>query len=184
MGDLADEVPQRAYINAQIIQRAMRDGTLDVTIKAVCRENGYPSVYEFNNPALHLSLLYCLIVFPREFWDGVDLSNATQHLNEQCDRIISLFDITCWSCRPQKDVIYNSNQQGLLTKIRNAVSHAHISVAPSLTYRMWDQRNDLSPKNFECSITAPNLGQFLTIVGSTLANIRATRSGSEAGRRH
>lgn len=180
MRDLADEIPHRAYINAQIILRALGDGALERATRDVCRQYEGLLSYDLNNPAFHASLLYCLIVFPKEFYDSVDLTHATEDLNRSAERILQLFKIEKWIDKPETNNIYNPNKQGLITKIRNAVAHGRICVDRSFTYTFWDQGNERSKPTFQCKITTENLGQFLTIVGGTLADIRAVRNRPRA----
>jgi hypothetical protein len=181
MRGLADEIPQRAFINAQIILRALRCGALKQATQDVCQQQHEDLLpYDLNNPAFHASLLYCLIVFPKEFYDSVALTDATKDLNDNAEIIIKLFEIKIWKDRPETNNIYNLNNQGLVTKIRNAVAHGQIIVDRSSTYTFWDQRNERSEPTFQCKITIENLSEFLSIVGRTLANIRPYRNSTGA----
>jgi hypothetical protein len=178
--DLADEIPQMAWINAQIILRAINDHALDRATRDVCQQYECLRSYHLDNQAFHASLLYCLIVFPKEFYDSVDLTHATEDLNRRAEIILKQFKINIWINAPRENKIYNPNKQGLITKVRNAVAHGRISVEISVDrsfiYTFWDQRNERSERTFECQIGVRNLGRFLSIVGRALANIRAVRN--------
>lgn len=128
MRDLFDEVPARAYLNAQFIGLGEKFGAFRDAKKLFLREIGVGS-YSLMNPALIASLLYCLIVVPKEFWRDRMPSDVVTRLNQQSDEIISLFEFEVWDYRPAINIIFDlTNPNCLLQKLRNAVSHARIEL--------------------------------------------------------
>lgn len=160
MKNLAAEIPQRAFINAQIIQRIHDSGAFQAAAHEVSRGYGIRD-YQFMNPAYVASLLYCLLVVPRhlfvegkeDFWDS-QVPPAT---------ISSHFAIK--TAGP--DVLQRSSQ--FLRKLRNAVAHARFEVDENLMFVFHDGRTDV---DFEVQASADNLMAFLSDVGSKLANLR------------
>src|SRR5205085_1628630 len=82
MNDRRSEVPVWAFLNAQIIQEAFRSGDLT---KATWRiEESYglpPNSLPIINLAHVVSLLYCLIVVPKELWATDKLPAALSKIN-------------------------------------------------------------------------------------------------------
>lgn len=73
--NLRDEIPPRAFINAEIMQQIRDTATFTNAIKKICRKYNIPD-YQFENPAYIISLLYCLIVIPKEqFLKNADTIN-------------------------------------------------------------------------------------------------------------
>ena len=67
MTDLKKEIPQRAFINALILQSAEHTGDFRQAMQEITKKNGL-SDYVYENPAYIVSLLYCLIVVPKEIF--------------------------------------------------------------------------------------------------------------------
>jgi hypothetical protein len=117
------------------------------------------------NSAYLVSLLYCLIVVPRELWlkDTENPSIA----NLDSSSVLGLFSITI---RPIK--FDASPVLALLRHLRNALAHARFSIDKSGNFIFWDQENERSPRNFQAAISTQDLEAFLSSVGATLANLR------------
>jgi hypothetical protein len=165
MKNLAAEIPQRAFINAQIIQRVHDSGAFQAAAHEVSRGYGIQD-YQFMNPAYVASLLYCLLVVPRhlflegkeEFWDS-QVPPAT---------ISSHFAIK--TAGP--DVLQRSSR--FLRKLRNAVAHARFEVDENVMFVFCDGRSDVV--DFEVQASADKLMAFLSDVGSKLANLQSSPS--------
>jgi hypothetical protein len=160
MKNLAAEIPQRAFINAQIIQRV--HGSIAFQTAAHEVSSGYGiRDYQFMNPAYVASLLYCLLVVPRQlfvegneiFWDS-QVPAAT---------IGSHFAIKMAA----PEILEKSSQ--FLRRLRNAVAHARFEVDENLMFVFRDGRNVV---DFEVQASADHLMAFLSDVGSKLANLR------------
>lgn len=61
------EIPKRAFINAQIIQKVCNTNNWQDALTSVSLEYKLES-YNFINQAYLVSLMYCLLVVPKEVW--------------------------------------------------------------------------------------------------------------------
>ena len=169
MVDLADEVPQRAFINAEIFQLALKTGALDCATYQICKKYNL-SEYSVENPAYVLSLLYCLIVFPKELWKHSINIEMSESINSKYYKIIDLFEISAWENRP-KDQIVIGNRYSFIDKMRNSISHANIKIDSDMNFIFIDKNN--GKINFYCSANILNVMEFLSKIGAMLANIRS-----------
>jgi len=167
--DLFDEVPARAYLNAQFIGLGERFGAFRDAQRIFLQEKGVGS-YSLSNPALIASLLYCLVVVPKEFWQSAMPSSAVDALNSRSDFIINLFQITVWQDRPEASMVYDAtNSNCLIQKLRNAISHARVEIfqeTGNVTF------TDLYKNNvrFKATLTMMALNQFFEEL-SVFANL-------------
>ena len=166
MIDKRKEIPTLASINAQIIQDADSSGMLLPSIRRV--EEGYqllPNSLVVINSAYLVSLLYCLIVVPKELW----LRDKHHPLFARIspDDLLGLFVIKQKSSDFDSEPVYN-----FLRHFRNAISHVRFSIGEDGVFTFWDQKNDSSPWNFEASASERSTEIFLSTVGSLLANLR------------
>lgn len=160
MTNLATEIPQRAFINAQIIQRVHNSGPFQAAAHEVSGRYGIRD-YEFMNPAYVASLLYCLLVVPRQlfvegnegFWDS-QVPPAT---------ISSYFAIKAAA----PEILQRGSQ--FLRRLRNAVAHARFEVDENFVFVFRDGR---AVVDFEVQASADELMAFLSEIGSKLANLR------------
>ena len=160
MTNLAAEIPQRAFINAQIIQRVRDTGAFQAAAYEISSTYGIRD-YEFMNPAYVASLLYCLLVVPRQlfvegnegFWDSQVPPAA----------IASYFAVR--TATPE--ILQRSSQ--FLGRLRNAVAHARFEVDENFMFVFRDGRNAVE---FEVQVPAEKLMAFLSDIGSKLANLR------------
>ena len=162
MKNLAAEIPQRAFINAQIIQLVHGSVAFQSAAHEVSSGYGIRDYQFMNNPAYVASLLYCLLVVPRQlfvegneiFWDS-QVPPAT---------IGSHFVIK--TAAPE--ILEKSSQ--FLRRLRNSVAHARFEVDEDLMFVFRDGRNNVV--DFEVQAPADRLMAFLSDVGSKLANLR------------
>jgi hypothetical protein len=168
--ELKNEIPARAFINAQIIME-LRDK--DIFIESINKVINYPQYkdhlsqigYQFENQAYIVSLLYCLIVVPKESWDNSAIYDKLASEKPQ-----DLFTLTMDDShlpRIQKD--YSNVEKKLIYRLRNSVSHANYSINDTLEFTFWDMIPN-NPKEWEVKIKSNNLMIFLSKVGSILAN--------------
>lgn len=169
MSDLADEIPQRAFINAEIFQLALKTGALDSATSQISKKYSIPE-YSVENPAYIVSLLYCLVVFPKELWKYEINDELTNSINSFGDEIINLFQIQTWNNRPINCTLYGE-RCSFLNKIRNSISHANIYVDAYMNFTFFDK--DKYGKNFECTSDCSSVMEFISKIGSVLANIRS-----------
>ncbi len=167
MKNLAAEIPQRAFINAEVIQRVHDSGAFQAAVHEVAGGYGIRD-YQFMNPAYIVSLLYCLLVVPRQlfvegnevFWDS--------HVPQA--RISAYFTIK--AAAPES---FQKSSQ-FLRRLRNAVAHARFEVDENLMFVFRDGRTAVE---FEVQVSADRLMAFLSDIGSTLANLRNSQSPAQ-----
>jgi hypothetical protein len=149
-----DEIPQRAFINAQIIQSA----DLSEVIRTVSEHYGLKE-YNIMNSAYIVSLLYCLIVIPKEaYWKDMDDLEPL---------LRKLFSIK--KCKKDFDKNFTFN---LIRAVRNSVAHANFSCDAQMNFTFNDKEPTKEEHHFECTITRENIIEFLSKVGAIAANAR------------
>lgn len=157
------EIPSWAYINAQVLQHAHRSHNLSESVSYVEGHYGLsPHSLSIMNPAYFISLLYCLIVVPRELWlKRIPTPRSIADLNK--DSVLNLFSI---QTKEQKSVFE------LLRHLRNALAHVRFSIDEHGGFTFWDQKEDQSEIHFKADISLGNMEIFLSSVGAALANLR------------
>jgi hypothetical protein len=159
-----DEIPQRAFINAQIIQQAEENGSWSESILNITKQYHLTN-YQVVNPAHIVSLMYCLFVVPKELW--IKRNKFHSIFSEINTNIInSIIDNISYS-NPKfsDDFAYN-----FLNKLRNSIAHANYSFDENMNFEFWDTYN--GTENFRCTMNIKNLSRLISMVGSTLANLR------------
>ncbi len=163
--DYRDEIPKLAFINAQIIQQIFPSKDFEVARQNVISlyKNQGLSEYQFNNPAYIASLLYCLIVVPKEIWAQSETSSVYRDIDqlEPC----KLFDI---NKRPENDT--SSPTFSLIRHLRNSIAHANFSVDKAMRFEFRDRPSEKEEPDWVVSINAVNMMKFLSKVGGALAN--------------
>ena len=168
MTDRRSEIPSWAFINAQIAQQAVHTKDFARCVRSV--EQQYvlePGSLRFINPAYLVSLLYCLIVVPKEVW----LQNGNHPVYGKIDKnwLLTLFKIErCEDALAKHPVHY------VIHRLRNAVAHANFSIEDGERFAFWDQKNKSSVPFFRASISMNSLEGFLSKVGALLANLRVS----------
>lgn len=161
------EIPARAFINAQIIQEARSTSGFENAIKKVLSMDIYKSQglveYQFENSAYVASLLYCLIVIPKEIWASTENSSIYDNIAKY--NPLSFFKIGKESEKDRNKPIYR-----LIHRLRNAVSHANFSIDNDMNFMFWDMPPGKAETEWEGIIDANSLMKFLSLVGSALAN--------------
>jgi hypothetical protein len=175
MSDRRSEVPVWAFLNMQIVQEAVRSGDLDRAVRKI--EERYelsPNSLRVINLAYVLSLLYCLVVVPKEIWAGSRLPDALAGID--ADWLMSLVRIEIRSPDFDKEPV-----RKLIQHLRNALAHVRFEVNGEGDFTFWDQKNDQAPANFRATFTQNTLEQFISKVGAPLANLHFQNHGGEAG---
>ncbi len=157
-------IPQGAYIEAQIIHKAAITGALEPFAREMEREYGVAEgmlgmgVF-FQTRAI--ALLYALILIPKEFWELK--SNSGIYI-----RLEKMFSLEGIDIR-----IDVSRHRGDLYKfvhhLRNALAHAHFEFS-TRTFEFWDRDPRTKVENYRAIVQEPKLMSFLEIVGSNFAN--------------
>ncbi len=159
------KIPALGYIEAQILHRASAQGLLAPAVGSVEREYGLQPGSLGSGVFLEtriLSLLYLLIVVPKEFWS---LSNNHQiygRINES------------WSLEMVSIAVCNSRWQDPIYRfihhLRNAMAHANFEFKNG-NFEFWDQ-NKNAPETYRATLSTAAMQQFLEVVGSLLANLK------------
>lgn len=158
-------IPKFAYVEAQIVQRAAKNGALVPYVRLAEVEHGMKKgslergIY-FQTRVL--SLLYLLIVVPKETW-GLD---ETHPIYAQIESEWSLSDV--------RIIIDQSSWQNpvyrFIHHLRNSVAHANFEFAKNLTFEFWD-RNSNGVVKYRAAVSGAGLERFLEVVGARLANL-------------
>jgi hypothetical protein len=154
--DFTDEIPQRAFIDAQVLQLAVASDHIRHSLEAVSRQYNLEG-YRLLGPAHAAGLLYCLIVVPRELWWSPELLARIEVHNP-----LAFFS---FSATPE-------SVEQLIRHLRNAVAHADFSVSSSGTFTFYDRRTRGETPRFVATIELPQLQVFLSVVGTEMANAR------------
>jgi len=170
MTDQRHDIPMAAFISAQIVQQAAHTGDFALCVRSVERQHQL-SPGDLGEGLLisHVpSLLYCLIVVPKEIW--ILSENDAVYANIDKDWLLALFTVELSEESFAKHPVYY-----LIHHLRNAVAHVNFSIAEDLRFTFWDQRNKTSAPYFRASASIDSLQQFLSKIGAILANLRGTR---------
>ena len=158
--DFRFSIPAYAFINAQVIQKARNSKDFKKAVMSVISSGHYENQglteYEIQNHAYVVSLLYCLIVVPKELWGKKKKSIIYSQIEET--NTIELFNIN--STVPKDKSAFS-----LIHHLRNSVSHADFSVDSHMSFIFRDNNTEWS-----ASIEINDLMIFLSKVGSILAN--------------
>lgn len=169
MTDLRSEIPKRAFLNAEITQEMVKTSAFSECLKMVQQKYDLQE-YQFLNPAYVISLLYCLLVVPKEIWLKGDPHHPI-YLEIGKRNPLKYFKLEVPI--DTGDRFFRSPVYSLLRGLRNSVAHARFAVDQDMTFTFWDQRNENAPEHFRVSISADSLMAFLSQVGSLLANLPA-----------
>jgi hypothetical protein len=149
-----DEIPRRAFIDAEIIQDAQGSGSLNKSINYVSEKYGLAD-YSLLGPAHSAGLLYCLLVIPREqWWSETVLARVQAH---------DPFAFFSFDSKPD-------TTEQLFRRLRNAVAHADFAISSDGTFTFWDRRRRDEAPNFAATISLQQLQRFLSVIGAELAN--------------
>ncbi len=163
MNDFRSQIPQSAFINAQVIHDAMVDYDLERSLTQWSEHYKIPK-WNLINPAHVASLLYCLIVVPKELWDPPSNDDVFVQIGKY--RPLDLFTVRRWTQPANENCI-----RDFLRHLRNAISHVRFTVDGKHNFEFWDERQRV--ENYRVSITRDKLARFLSIVGHQLANLRS-----------
>jgi hypothetical protein len=162
MATTLNRIPTFAYVEAQIVHRAAVSGVLKSFARDMEKEkglqNGILGMGIFVETRI-VSLLYLLILIPKEFWS----LDPSHRIYSRLEKKFPLGDITI--------IVDKSVYAGKLYKfvhhLRNALAHAHFDFNAE-AFEFWDvYRNQ---ENYRARIKNSEMISFLEIVGSDLAN--------------
>jgi hypothetical protein len=167
MTDHRKEIPAWAFINAQIAQLAVHTEDFRRCVRRVEEQYGLHSgaLNNFISPAYLASLLYCLIVVPKEVW-------VLSENHDIYSKIDKAWLLTVFAIDKADEQFGTHPVYYLLRHLRNAVAHVHFSVEDDGRFVFWDQKSKDSSPYFRASISSEALGEFLSKVGALMANLR------------
>lgn len=160
---MKETIPQCAYINAQILQSLNDIHAIQNLVKQVGQSLGVEN-YSFMNQAYIASLLYCLLVVPREVF--VARNDSALDARLPSNTVTDFFKIE----RDTKGAAARSSN--FLRRLRNSVAHARFSVDDQMVFRFTDRPAPRSTDEFIITASIQNLGDFLSVIGALLANLR------------
>jgi hypothetical protein len=111
--------------------------------------------FPLQNQGLAISLLYMLLVVPREMWE------SSQQVGTQ-------FEFNTKHLFTFRTGATDDNWQ-FIRLMRNAISHANFEMDKSGTYVFWNT-NNAGIKNFEVSIIHISLFEFISEIGKYYIN--------------
>jgi hypothetical protein len=163
-----ENIPRVAYCEAQILHRASAQELLAPVVRVVETEYGLHSGSLGSGVFVEtriLSLLYLLIVVPKEFWD----LSKNHPIYEQIKK--------SWSFKTVETILDNSHYEDPIYKfvhhLRNAVAHVNFEFK-SGSFVFWDQFKK-EPEKYRAALSTPAMQHFLEVVGSLLANLKNER---------
>jgi len=159
---LRSDVPALAFMNAQIAQLAVHTQDFAKCMDQVVRGHYGLTEYRFINPAYAMSLMYCLIVVPKEMWSLSENHQVYKDL-AQLDPV-QLFDIRIKPSRFDSHPVYY-----LVRHLRNSIAHANFELTASDGFIFWEAK--AGPRHFEARASDESLALFLSRVGGCLANL-------------
>lgn len=176
MTDLRPNLPSLAYIEMQILGRAAKAGALEQATRSVEKDYGLSPgslgtgvVFE----SRVVSLLYCLIVLPKEIWNISHDHDVLQRLRDNW-----LGKVRIESKKGEKTDDHPPSLYQFIRHLRNAMSHANFSFKSS-RFEFWDC-DPRTSEVFKASLAKDDLVEFLESVGSMLANMRTWQSGNSS----
>ena len=160
-----EKIPAIAYIEAQILHRASGQGLLAPSVRAVETEYGLNPGSLGSGIFLEtriISLLYSLIVVPKEFWSLSKEHPIYSQIEDRwsLDKVNIKTDQSHW-----KEPVYR-----FIHHLRNAMAHANFEFK-SGNFEFWDQYKN-KPETYRASLSTEVMQQFLETVGSLLANLK------------
>ena len=164
--DVRLDIPARAYLNHQIIRVAEQRNDIRRSKEEVFSSSPYanqgldPMSYSLlGGPAQIVSLLYCLIVVPKEILDYPEDHFLFKRLDELS--LNKAFQITTFP--PGFD---RSPSYWLLRALRNSVAHVLYEFDEHSGMHFWTDKNP----QWEAHATLDGLSFFLSTFGKELAN--------------
>lgn len=174
--DYPNNIPAYAYLNMLVIQHAIRSEQFRAIQTAALREccpDQDLSSYRVINPAYAISVIYCLIVVPKERWD-LSANHAVYRDLEKLD------PLQYWDVRLKRPAFDTHPVYYLVHHLRNSVAHANFTCRVNEGFVFFDRKNKTSPNHFEAAPKSDEaLAGFLSTVGAYLANMGLAISPSQ-----
>jgi hypothetical protein len=154
-----NDIPKKAFLDAQILlhprMRSIRGEIASSLERAYDLPIGALGDGNFLEVRV-LSLLYLLIVYPKEFWE-------LEPNSPQLARLEDVFDLSAMNVEWGRRKFPEHGHYELIHRVRNAVSHARVTFSESGIF--------LTDRNgFKLSLSVDEMSCFLSSVGAFLAN--------------
>ncbi len=159
------EIPARAFIEQQVLGHAEKKGALNESARAIERQYKLTSGFlgtGINWQTRILSLLYTLILFPKEFWKMKHGHSVFEEVGQQfsLDNIVIITE----------DNTYGRTVYGFIHRLRNALAHANIHFqGEHIEIVDFDRTGQ---EVYRARITITQVKMFLETVGAIMANQR------------
>jgi hypothetical protein len=160
------KVPTLAAINHMTLMRAASTDQYQRCLRIVEQECNMPrGSLEPINFAHTISLLYCLIVIPKEVWRPVPDHEIYQDVQRErlCDHFAIEFS---------PNSFYENPSYHLIHHLRNAVAHARFSLDQNRFFTFWDQKSEQAEPHFRASVPLDNLGVVLAFLAKLFDRLR------------
>jgi hypothetical protein len=158
------DLSKKAYIEAQVLLNPNTHNLLKPIVRLIETNYGLPPGSLGTGIYLEtqtLSLLYLLIVVPKEFWN----LDEGQPVYSQLEEIWIPSNIQILLNRSP----YHSSVYQFIHHLRNAVAHVHFDFKDNY-FDFWDQ-NEGKPEKYHARLSIDELQNFLEKVGSFMANL-------------
>ena len=166
--NVAVQIPTLATINHMTLMKAVRTEAYKRCLHSVEQEvNARRGSLAPINFAHTISLLYCLIVVPKEVWrpeKGGEIYSEIQR-RRLCDHFTIDSARLGFHANPSYFLIHH---------LRNAVAHVHFSLSENRRFNFWDQRTETSQPHFRASTSLDGLGLFLADVAKLFDKLRVS----------
>ncbi|MBC8416464.1 MAG: hypothetical protein ISS80_04255 [Candidatus Cloacimonetes bacterium] len=165
--DLRLDIPARAMINGNIIEAVHRDTLFDKVKRQKLGEmqlnlnQADLDSYHLLDQSYVASLLYCLLVVPKELMNLSKNDELFQTLDNMVPALPSFFTLREtppeFTCAPS---------YWLIRLLRNSISHVLYEIDSENNWIFWTERSPL----WKASIEREHLMEFLSTVGRKLSN--------------
>ena len=165
MRKMSKDIAAWAFIEQAVLSSAERDGSLRNHVQRVEREHGLPPGYLGTGliwQTRALSLLYMLILFPKEYWN-LDQGDPIYRDIDQRWSVNAVSVVT-------PDEKYGNTVYGFVHRLRNALAHASITFQGD-DIEIWDVWK--GREAYRARISRKEAEKFLETVGSKMANLRS-----------
>ena len=157
------QIPKIAYIETQILCNPDTRGILAPAVRAVEKKYGLEDGSLGDGIFLQtriITLLYSLILFPKEFWSLGKDNDIYRKINDvwSTDSVSIITDKSHW-----EDPIYK-----FIHHLRNSIAHVNFSFRDN-EFEFWDQ-NKKNVEKYRAILSTASIQKFLEVVGSMFAN--------------
>lgn len=185
MQDMRLQIATTAMLNYHIIARASQRPEFHACTKAVLNQfsASAETVASYNiagSAAHYVSLLYCLILVPKELY--VWPENHEFYKDPAVQEVVRLFKTTIGNGddarQDETEVAKCRRNPGyyLMRRLRNSLAHANFSIwAETKTFEFRDRGANAASDDFVATINTYDLVQFLSTVGSRIARYESEK---------